>query len=99
MYRMMLWSNLRSRAKGRKRGRLASFYLSVSEWRSFREATGAGHNYSIWLFQYKALDDFENARHKIRLIVFEEIKEEWLSPNGYFVLPEEGVGTCYSITE
>lgn len=75
----------------------ASFYLSVGEWQSYERARQAMIPYQVWLFQYRDLTDFTEARDQIELVVFSEIRDGWLAPDGYLVTPESGYGERHRI--
>jgi hypothetical protein len=78
-------------------GSAPCFYLSVSEWRSYRRAAKAGVPYQIWLFQYKELGHFTKARNRIELVIFEDLNEDWLEPDNYLVTPGPDAGTRYTL--
>jgi hypothetical protein len=75
----------------------ASFYLSVGEWRSYERAMKAKIPYQLWLFQYRDLTHFAEARDQVELVVFSEIRDGWLDPDGYLVTPENGYGERHRI--
>src|SRR5439155_10234978 len=68
------------------------FFLSKAEYRSYQTAKNLRIPYLIWLFQYKDLTDFDEAQHLVSLIVFENLRESWFSPEQYLVRPEQGCG-------
>jgi hypothetical protein len=69
-----------------------AFYLSVGEWRSYHTAEEVGLPYYLWLFQYRHLQDFGKSHSQIELVVFDNLKAEWLDPNGYLVTPGLNAG-------
>lgn len=75
----------------------APFYLSVGEWRSYKRALKAMIPYQVWLFQYRDLTHFTEARDQVELVVFSEIRDGWLDPDGYLVTPESGYGERHRI--
>jgi hypothetical protein len=81
-----------------RRGADPMFYFSVGEWRSYERAKAAGVPYQVWLFQYLGLGDFKTAPHKVALIVFDELSDDWLNPNGYLITPGAGSGKQYYLT-
>lgn len=74
-----------------------AFYLSVGEWRSYERARQENIPYQVWLFQYLSLTDFEENPNRVQLIVFDEIDEDWLNPDGYSVTPGNAAGKRYSL--
>lgn len=81
--------------KVNSRDREPLFYLSVSEWKSYLEAKQAQVPYVIWLFQYKDIAHFSNARDQLVLFVFEDVHEDWLETDNFLVKPGTGNGTRY----
>lgn len=84
--------------KVRRVGASPMFFLSDGEWRSYQSAKKLRVPYAVWLFQYRALDDFRNAPDKIVLTIFDDLNSYQREPTGYVVTPPSGTGTQYSIT-
>ncbi len=68
------------------------FHLSSGEWRSYLSAKERGIPYVIWLFQYRDLEDLKSAPQNVTLILFNEVVEDWLEPDGYLVAPPSAAG-------
>jgi len=76
-----------------------TFYLSRAEWRTVEVCREHQLKYEVWLFQYSDVKHFETARGELRLIVFDDIREEWLDPDSYVVSAEIDAGTRYEIAD
>lgn len=63
------------------------FHLSSAEWRSYLNAKAKGLIYEIWLFQYREEEDLQSAPQNVDLLIFDEVLEDWLDPEGYLVTP------------
>jgi hypothetical protein len=63
------------------------FYLSSSEWRSFRYAKSRNINYRIWLIQYEDRDRLQDMQGEIRILECNEIAAKWITPEMLLVSP------------
>ena len=79
------------------RGADPAFHLSLGEWRSHTAAAKAKVPYQIWLFQYKAVEHFDDSPGRIEFVVFDTIDNTWLLPNSYFVIPGGNAGSRHHI--
>lgn len=67
-----------------------TFFLSSAEWRSLKASSENGIPYCIWLVQYETLDNLREGDGKIRILEFQTVEAEWVSPEVLLVVPVAG---------